>query len=281
MGQPFSFEPVETVLLQGQVPMNVQTGIHKSARPGRFAGKYFLHLEEVDSTNSFCMKSPELLARAGLVVYADRQTAGRGRMGRKWEQGDEKHQHLFASFVIHPTLAPELVPSITICAGLAVYDVLTAQGLRKCSLKWPNDVLVNGLKVCGILCESVIAQGKSVVVAGVGINISGDTSQFPDEVAGRVTTLEQCHVAISRDSLLGSLCDAFDTCLVTLHEGSSTELFKRWEDVSGSIGREVGFYHHGHWQRGKVFGLDSTGSLLVQLLNGEIVPVVSGEVSFV
>ncbi len=241
----------------------------------RFVGKNFVHLDAIDSTNTFCLKNDNLLSEPGTVVYADRQYAGRGRMGRRWEQGDGSH--LFASFIFHPRLPAELIPSITICAGVAVHRLFSSLGIE-CSLKWPNDVLVNGRKVCGILCESRITGEHTVVVAGVGINITGGIEQFPPSLG--ITTLEMCGVKTDRDTLLIELATIFDQALHTIHGPARDSLFREWEQASASIGKKVSFDHGSGRCIGKITGLDHLGRLLVRSADGGIVTVLSGEVQF-
>jgi len=236
-------------------------------------------LETVDSTNTFCLENPHVLSESGLVVYADYQRAGRGRMGRRWSQGAGRH--LFASFVIHPELAPSLIPSITLCAGLAVYRVLSGlSGGEGCRLKWPNDVLIGGRKVCGILCESRLLDGKMIVVSGIGINISGGVDQFAEEISHKVTTLEACGIYTDRDRLLVTLTDRLDDILRDLHAGAGSRLFREWEEASCSRGRAVRFTTDGHEVYGTVDGLDDLGRLMVRDSTGDMHTVLSGEVKY-
>ncbi len=262
--------------------VSVFAGMMKDINPlsnARFVGRQFLHLESVDSTNSFCLADPDIMLRPGLVVYADRQLSGRGRMNRHWSQG--RGGHLFASFVIHPALPADLAPSITLCAGLAVHQTLSGLGCKGLSLKWPNDVLINGRKVCGILCESRILSEKITVVAGIGINISGDVYQFPPELRSRVTTLEANGIRVDRDSLLEGVTLWFDRMLVDLHSVSRrTALFRQWEHISSSLGRMVRFKEGEQEKTGTVHGLDDFGRLMVRDVDGRLMTVVSGEVGY-
>ncbi len=246
----------------------------------RFVGKEFLHLSAVDSTNTFCLKHPEILETAGMVVYADRQFAGRGRRDRLWDQGDGTH--LFASFVIHPQLPPVLVPSLALCAGLAVHHVLADTfGLEDCSLKWPNDVLVSDRKVCGILCESLAVKGNFRIVAGIGINISGGVEQFDPELSRRAATLEMFGVCAERDELLMMLSSSFDAILAEMHRANHAGIFRRWVASSNCVGRRVCFSQDGEMVKGKITGLDDLGRLVVETSGAKKVTVLSGEVEFI
>ncbi len=245
----------------------------------RFAGRNFLHLKTVDSTNSFCLENPDILSSPGLVVYADLQHSGRGRMGRCWNQG--AGGHLFCSFVIHPELPSALLPSITICTGLAVYRALTAMGVEDCSLKWPNDLLIKGKKVCGILCESQLLQQNMTVVSGVGVNISGTSKQFPEEISHAVTTLEECGICSDRDTVLKNITLSLDEILKALHSGNSRALFREWEEASSSHGRMVRFGKVPDCAQGTVDGLDDYGRLVVRDAKGNLRTVISGEVEYI
>ncbi len=245
----------------------------------RFAGRKFLRLKTVDSTNTFCLENGDIMATPGLVVYADRQLAGRGRMGRAWCQGPDGN--LSASFVIHPELSPSLIPAITICAGLAVYQALENMGLKGCAMKWPNDVLVNERKVCGILCESRSYGEKITVIAGVGLNIYGDVEEFPSDLAPTLTTLEACGLRTDRDSLLREVTARFDEVLAELHAGLAASLFRKWESASCSMGRLVRFTVDDGEMHGTVAGLDEFGRLIVGDSKGHMHTVFSGEVEYI
>jgi BirA family biotin operon repressor/biotin-[acetyl-CoA-carboxylase] ligase len=244
-----------------------------------FVGKRILHLEEIDSTNSFLLKDEILLGQDGLVVYADRQTKGRGRFNRAWETGREGH--LFCSLVIRPGLSFDEVSSLTLLIGLAVYRVLDAFAIENLGIKWPNDVVVNGKKLCGILCEARKLSDEIVVVAGIGMNLCGDERQFSADLRHRVTTLEKvCRIPISREQMLERVLDAVDHILLEAQGHGMEHLFRQWERCASCLGRDVRVEYSGGEYHGSIHGLSRTGGLLVRTDSGEILHAVSGEVRY-
>lgn len=245
----------------------------------RFAGLHLLHLESVDSTNSYVLSRPDLLLKAGLVVYADHQTSGRGRMGRRWFLGSRGN--LAASLVIQPDLPKDYLSCMTLLVGLGVYEALSTLGLEGLSIKWPNDILIADKKVCGILCETSGAAGLQAIVAGIGLNIRGDRDDFPPEVRGRLTTLESHGVRPSRKEMLELLLDHVDRVLCLASEGHVDMLLDKWERCSSSIGRRVRFSQDGNTHVATIAGLGPHGDLRVRLAgSASLVTVVSGEVEY-
>ncbi|RUM93304.1 MAG: biotin--[acetyl-CoA-carboxylase] ligase, partial [Thermodesulfatator sp.] len=192
-----------------------------------FAGRFLLHFDSLDSTNDYCLKNISVLQKPGLVVVADRQTQGRGSRGRTWEPG--KGEHLFCSFVIHPEIRQEFIPSMTLFAGLAVFRAISSLGITQASIKWPNDILIAEKKVCGILCESRITPEMKAVVAGIGINISGGPEQFPESLREKVTTLSKHGIQITNIELVDLIAGKLDEILAGIKSSSALNaIFQDW-----------------------------------------------------
>ncbi len=241
-----------------------------------------MRLETVDSTNSFVLARDDLMRRAGLVVYADKQTAGRGRFGRRWFGG---RGNLFASMVIHPVSSGFPVWSMPVLVGVALYDAVfdlldkvgNSSGL---SIKWPNDLLFDNRKLAGILCESRQIDGRTVVVAGTGVNIKGDYAGFPEGLREVTVALSEAGIHVERECLLDLLLDHMDAVISRAHNGLKDEVFEKWCHISSSIGRKVRFEQEGREFYGRISGLDSRGGLVVSTSSGEDVVVLSGEVVY-
>jgi BirA family biotin operon repressor/biotin-[acetyl-CoA-carboxylase] ligase len=182
----------------------------------RWLGRRHEWLAACASTNDVCSERARGGAPAGLVIAADAQTAGRGRLGRSWHSppGD----NLYVSLLLRPTRAPAEIPPLTLLAGAAVADVVAALGLVP-RLKWPNDVQLvdadsNGgarrRKLAGILTE-MVTSGATVehVVVGIGINVNG--TDFPPDIADRATSIALAlgH-EVARAALLASVLNAFE-----------------------------------------------------------------------
>ena len=152
-------------------------------------GNRIIRLDEVDSTNSYLKGRNDLLQQHGLVVIADMQTSGRGRVGREFVS--LRGKNLTFSVVLHPELPLGEIQVLSLLAGVAVSRVLEKY-LNKIRLKWPNDVLVCEKKICGILLEAITIpeQSFSVLVMGIGLNTKGCLNDYPEELQDIVTTIE-------------------------------------------------------------------------------------------
>src|SRR5262249_22228516 len=150
----------------------------------------------LDSTNTYAMRLPPAKALEGLVIFTDHQTAGRGRMGRVWE--GLARQQLTFSVILTPSFAANW---LMMASALAVHEAITGvMGLAP-AIKWPNDVLIGGKKVCGILVET----SGEVAVIGIGVNVNGSLAQLP-ELAARATTLEdEAGQPLSREGLAAAI----------------------------------------------------------------------------
>ena len=149
----------------------------------RWAGKNLLYFDEVDSTNNVIKREAENGAPHGTLAVADYQSGGKGRRGRVW-----KSPHgvgIWMSILLRPELTPSSAPMMTLPAAMAVAEGIRAACGLDTKIKWPNDVVVNGKKVCGILTEAFSCGGGTAVVVGIGINVN--TAAFPKELQDRVT----------------------------------------------------------------------------------------------
>ncbi|MDA8162556.1 MAG: biotin--[acetyl-CoA-carboxylase] ligase [Desulfobacteraceae bacterium] len=258
-------------------PKNSTLILPKTSR--HIIGRTILHLDEVDSTNSLLLRDEALLRQDGFVIYADRQTSGRGRMNRAWSGGSHGNKHLFCSIVIHPRPFLSHIPSITIILGLAVYRALRPLGVRDHAIKWPNDILVSGRKLCGILCEAKGLDGMDVVVAGIGVNIEGGMAQFPPALRHKAATLEMATGnRIEREHLLDIILNNIDKILAEAEEGTAP-LFREWEISADLEGKTVTCNHKGRLITGVARGIDESGGLLIDVDGAGSVKVISGEIT--
>lgn len=154
----------------------------------RIIGRKILRFEQVESTNTLAHEQADLGEAEGLVITAEEQTAGRGRLGRKWlvPHGTS----LQCSILLRPPLTPQHATRVMLMATLAVASMLEQELQLAPTLKWPNDVLLGGKKVCGILTESsVIGDSLACVILGIGLNVNYTMRNYPD-LAERATTLQ-------------------------------------------------------------------------------------------
>jgi BirA family biotin operon repressor/biotin-[acetyl-CoA-carboxylase] ligase len=203
------------------------------------------------------------------VVVADFQALGRGRRGRVWQA--EPGMSLLTSILVRPTLPPPLLPTLSLATAVAVAEALAAVAGLDVRLKWPNDVVVSGRKLAGILLESRLG-AATVAAVGVGINLA--QRSFPPPLAGRATSvLLETGRPVDRDLLLTRLLETFDAWRDRLEREGFGPVRARWTALSDTLGRAVA-YEQGE---GRAVELDVDGALVIddgrgrrRLLAGEV-----------
>ncbi len=232
--------------------------------------------ERVASTND----EAGLLARAGAphgtVIVAEEQTSGRGRYGRSWHSppGD----NLYLSVVLRPDLAPERAPPITLAGGLGVADAVNNAGVPA-SLKWPNDVVVTGRKLAGVLTEmNTRGQQLEHVILGIGVNVNA--RELPPEIAALATSLRlELGREVDREAFMGALLPALERWLDAFFEGGVGALADAWTERAALDGGRVRADAEDGPVEGEPVGLDDEGALLIEDDAGRRHRVVSGEVA--
>lgn len=226
-------------------------------------------LVTVGSTNDVALAWAKDGAPHGAIVTADAQTAGRGRHGRAWASPPGRHLYLSLVVRLGPGIA---VPPLTLAVGVGLCDGLRALGASAAGLKWPNDVLVGGRKLAGVLCESA---GDAVVV-GIGVNRDGVAAELPPEVAARAITLaEAVGRPVARDQLLAAVLAGLAPWIERYRGGGLDAIGPAWQarmiaDLPVITDRV----------RGRAVGLDRDGALRVQDADGVIHRVLSGQVEW-
>ncbi|MDE3074813.1 MAG: biotin--[acetyl-CoA-carboxylase] ligase [Chloroflexota bacterium] len=213
----------------------------------------------------------------GDIVVAEEQVAGRGRMGREFFS---PRGGIWCSIILRPKLRPERISLLSLAAGLAAAEgVSQASGLQPV-LKWPNDLLINERKVCGILIE--MAAGQEVVhhlIVGLGINVNLPAAAFPPHLSSLATSLliETGH-PVSRKLLLQRLLERLERRYEELSTGRSRELLEDWKAWPNTLGRNVRIQTAADQWEGRAEDLDRDGSLLVRLADGSARRAIAGDV---
>jgi len=259
------------------------TGTDRSRRPdaksGRAViGRCIVRKAVVESTMDEAWASAREGAAEGLVILAGKQRAGRGRYGRRWvsAQGGD----VLMSVLLRPDerVAGQLLMMAALAGSRAV-DALT--GVRS-TIKWPNDVRVEGRKVCGVLAESESGPEGIAAVVGIGLNVNSGPPEWPDDVAGTATSL--CLVAgrpVPTEDAVSALLDELDALYRFLRSGGSVR--DAWAERLDTIGSEVEVA----WRseagvaaiRGRAEGVDEAGRLLIRDAGGHVRAVAAGEVT--
>lgn len=250
----------------------------KSRLDTQWAGSRVYYYETLDSTNICAKRLAEQGAPNGTLILADRQTAGRGRLGRSWET--DVGTSVAMTVIVRPKLPPTKASMLTLVMGMAVASALNALFGLNCKIKWPNDVVVNGRKICGILTE-MSAEINRINYLVIGSGINANMEDFPHELKDR---------AVSLRMLLGKRVNRAEiicACMKWLE--TYYDAFQRTEDMSGlmeeynrmlvSLGREVCVLETGGAFQGDCLGVNREGELLVRRADGTVVPVYAGEVS--
>jgi BirA family transcriptional regulator, biotin operon repressor / biotin---[acetyl-CoA-carboxylase] ligase len=223
----------------------------------------------VTSTQAVAFEMAEQGAADGAAVVADTQTAGRGRRGRAWH--DAAGDSLLVSIVVRPRLNVVDLPKLSLATAVAVAEAIHLTTGLDARLKWPNDVLVNGRKLAGILLESRIVAAP-IVVAGVGINLRQRT--FPAALAATATSVDlERGRAIGREELLEAVLDALHRWRTRLEREGFARLRARWLALADTIGRAVTVGEHA----GVAVDLAEDGALVLRQAGG-LRHVIAGEV---
>jgi BirA family biotin operon repressor/biotin-[acetyl-CoA-carboxylase] ligase len=216
-------------------------------------------------------------AEEGVAIIAYEQTAGRGRQGRSWSS--PPGEGLYLSVILRPELAPGRAAIITLAAAVAVAETLALDFNIPADIKWPNDVLASGKKICGILVESAI-EGGEIAHAVIGIGVNLGQREFPEEIKNTATSmLLESNRRVMPDQFAGPLLERLDAWYRAAVQ-SPSEVLARWEQLSSyARGREVRVFSGGVTIEGVTRGITGAGALVLELGNGERREIVSGEVS--
>jgi BirA family transcriptional regulator, biotin operon repressor / biotin---[acetyl-CoA-carboxylase] ligase len=234
------------------------------------AAPALVRLGRVDSTQTVAFALAADGAADRTVVVAQAQTAGRGRHGRLWL--DEPGASLLMSIILRPRLEPARLPTLSLAAGVAVVEALERVTGLKPRLKWPNDVLVDGRKLAGILLESRISPSP-LVVLGIGVNLAQRV--FPADLAERATSVRLATGRrVDADALLTALLESLDAWRTRLETEGWAPIRERWRALTETLGRRVSIDS----VEGVAVDVDEDGALIVA--EGDVRRrVVAGEVN--
>ena len=242
-------------------------------------GSEFHYFAEIGSTNTYARRLAEHGARDGELVIADSQTEGRGRLGRHWVS--PPNANLYLSFVLRPRLPPARAPQITLMAAVALAETLKFFLPVPPSIKWPNDIIVNGKKLAGILTEvNCGSESVEFVILGIGVNVNYPVDLMPEEIRQRATSvLVERQNKVSREDLLQRLIQDLDRCYGELEVNGFAPLAPRWEAYFGWRGQRVRIELLNQDVFGIAKGIDHDGALLLEDEHGKLQRVIAGDVT--
>jgi BirA family transcriptional regulator, biotin operon repressor / biotin---[acetyl-CoA-carboxylase] ligase len=241
-------------------------------------GHKIVHYFRIDSTNSAALALNAHDGPHGTVVVAEEQTAGRGRLGRNWYS--EKSSGIYASIILRPPLSPVSAPILTLLAGVAVHHAVGSAAGLDADIRWPNDVLVNGKKVCGILTEMKAEVDRlHMVVLGIGINVNH--SSMPEELQEIATSLAiESGRRYARLQVLAELLRGVEHYYHMLLKEGPAAILREWSKASSyAEGKQVRVKAGGTGYTGVTTGLNATGGLKICREDGRQELLVAGEIT--
>ena len=242
----------------------------------KWAGKTVHFARETDSTNLWIKRLAKEGAPEGTLALAEFQSAGRGRLGRSWEVPEGTS--VMMSILLRPKFEPQYAPMLTLVMGMAVAKAVKKFGFDV-SIKWPNDVVVSHKKICGILTEMGVRDGKiDYAVIGVGINVN--IREFPEEMADKATSLYlESGREFDRSQIPGLVMEAFEKYYEKFAATCDLSgLKEEYESILANYNQPVRVLAKEPYE-GVARGITDGGELLVEKTDGTIVAVSAGEVS--
>jgi BirA family biotin operon repressor/biotin-[acetyl-CoA-carboxylase] ligase len=235
--------------------------------------------EETTSTNDVVEKLARDGVKEGAVVYAECQTKGRGRLGRKWVS--PPHKGLWFSILLRPDLRPQMATQLTVASATALRRAIKLQTGLSPEIKWPNDILVGGKKVAGILTEmSAELDRVRYVILGIGVDVNLAAPEFPADLRKIATSLRlETGKPVSRAELAVHILRELDRDYALICAGKFTGVADEWEAHCTTIGRVVTVHLGSRQVRGRVESLDDDGALLLRSEHGHLERIIGGDVT--
>jgi len=243
-----------------------------------YIGRKIHYYDTIDSTN-IKAKKIAYLEKEGTIVVAESQSKGRGRLGREWQS--PKGKGLWMSIILKPKVNPVHVAKVTLIGAAAVNLALEDIGIDS-YIKWPNDIVINGKKICGILTEmSSELNMINYVVMGIGINVNLDKKDFSKEILDKGTSLKiEAGKEINRKKLLSTVLNKFEELYTPFTEEEDlSQTIEICRKNSILLEKDIRVINNGKERIGKAIDINDDGNLIVKYENGEIESLLSGEIS--
>ena len=244
----------------------------------RSIGKSIFYQASTASTNDEAKRLANTGCIDGTIVLSEEQQKGKGRLSRGWFSPFGKG--IWLSIVLRPSFRPQDAPKCTLMAAVALYRAIKKVTPISCGIKWPNDILIQGKKLAGILTEmSAEIDAVNYLVIGMGINVNIRSGEFPDDLAQMATSLaEQVGSPVPRLTLLVALLEELDACYHHVLNKGFEDVLAEWRTYSITLGQEVNVIGIDKTFVGRALDIDEEGALLVQTDLG-LERVLAGDVS--
>ncbi len=259
-GKGYMLTQAPEFLLPGEIMKKLKTKV---------LGREVLSYRTIGSTNALGFRLAEAGAPEGTLIVADEQTKGRGRMGRSWYSPPKLG--LWMSLILRPEVPPFSAPGLSICAGLALAQAIRDLSGVDARIKWPNDCLIDGRKVGGILLElSAELDRTNFVIAGIGVNVNHQRDDFPKRLPAKVTSIRmESGKEISRMALLTSFLKRFEAIYLNFKKNGLAPQRRLIKKFSSLLGKQVAVKFGKERIEGLAQDIDDNGSLVIRTKKGE------------
>ena len=255
------------------LPQNIE-----KALSSRTIGQRIVYYPCIDSTNRAARELALQGASHGVVVLADEQSAGRGRLDRTWES--QAGEDILASIIVYPKLPAADSFRLTMMASIAVVQAVERVCAVACGIKWPNDIFLNGKKLCGILSEGRVDHDRIVfMVIGIGLNVNSSMKDRGELTSGAISLRDATGQQHDRSALIIAMLEEFNRMYAIGAEGNGENIQHLWEEHAMMLGRMVSVHSDDDVISGIARGIMPNGSLIVQEATGREHIIVCGDLS--
>lgn len=254
-------------LLAQEIRWNLKTKI---------IGKKVYSYQTIDSTNDRAYQLADSGEEEGAIVVAEQQSKGKGRMGRKWSS---PKGGIYLSLILKPKLLPTEISKLTLVAAVSVAKAIRGATGLECLIKWPNDILINKNKLCGILTELKAEQDLTIfVILGIGINVNTKPSLLPKNAT---SILKELGRDFSKIELTKILLKNLEEYYFLFKENKFKDIIDEWRNLSTTLGKRIKVIDKTRTIEGQAIDIDEGGALVVRLDSGFNERVLAGDVVLV
>ena len=257
------------------IPQEVQIGLFT-----KYIGKEIYYFPELKSTNIIAKEKASHRAEGmdeGTLIIAERQSAGKGRLGREWFS---PAGGIWLSIILFPQLSPSYISRITLITAVAVIKAIKIYTQIESKIKWPNDILINEKKVCGILTEmSAELDIINWVVVGIGINVNTDHRKFPEDIQENTISLKETSgKEVLRVKLVQTFLQEFEKYYEKLKRKEFPSILREWKLYSHTLGKKIRVDMGERIITGEAIDINESGALILKKEDGELAEIISGTI---
>ncbi len=277
-GYTIESSPKKGYILKGISDLLLPDEINEGLKTKILGKKDIFYYDTIDSTNNKAKDIASNGALEGCIVVAEQQSAGRGRKGRSWLSANG--EGICISLILRPLIPPAEVSQITLMTAVAISEALLALTDIDFKIKWPNDILVNGKKLAGILTEMTMEMDAiDYVVVGMGLNVNNPKESFSEEIKDIATSLTiETGSSFSRVKIIRAFLEQFEKLYFEVQDNGFTSIIERWKELSDIIGKNVTVDVTGKITKGIVKDIGKDGTLMLEDENNKMHKIISGDV---